>query len=148
MNLVRFNKDDFGYLPSFLEDFFGRDLFGRETIQKVTNTTFPAVNVKEDEDQFKVLVAAPGLTKEDFSISIDHNILKIASESKQESEEKDTKENFTRREYSFSQFSRAFKLPENTNVDGIEAKFENGELIISIPKATAPVPTVKQIEIQ
>ena len=71
---------------------------------------FPAVNIKENEDSFEILLAAPGLNKEDFSIEIDENILKISSEFKQNEEVKDEK--FSRREFNFSSFKRAFTLPE------------------------------------
>src|SRR5690606_13148707 len=143
MDLVKFNQDEFGYMPSFFEDFFGRDFFGR-----FPKTSFPAVNVKESESKYEVFVAAPGLTKEDFSISVENNILQIFSEKKQEKEERNENGKFTRREYSYNKFSRSFKLPENTNPEQIQAKYESGELIIQIPKINATVSSHRQIAIE
>lgn len=143
MDLVKFNQNDFGHLPSFFEDFFGRDFFGG-----FPKTSFPAVNVKENEDKYVVFMAAPGLSKEDFSISVDNNVLQIFSEKKQENEEKGKDGKFTRREYHYNKLSRSFRLPENVNPDEIQAKYENGELVIQIPKKNVTVTPVKQIMVE
>lgn len=93
----------------------------------------PAVNVKEDKEAFRLEVAAPGYTKTDFNIQLDHNLLTISSERKHEAEEK--AEGYTRKEFSLKSFKRSFNLPENTiDADKINAKYENGILSIELPK--------------
>lgn len=98
-----------------------------------TNTTLPAVNIKDTPEQFVVEVAVPGMDKKDFKINLKDNMLVISSERKKEEEE--VEDNYTRREYSYQSFCRSFTLPDNiVDSDKISAKYENGELLITIPK--------------
>ncbi|MEZ4842083.1 MAG: Hsp20/alpha crystallin family protein [Flavobacteriaceae bacterium] len=116
--------------PTLLDDFF-RDW--STTNFSETNTTLPAVNIRENDDQFTVEVAVPGMEKEDFQIDLDNNILTISSEKKIENEE--TNDKYTRREYSYQSFKRSFTLPKNVvDSDKIAATYKNGELVIAIPK--------------
>jgi HSP20 family protein len=115
--------------PSFsriFEDFFNNELG--------TWSTTPAVNIKESEKNFSLEFAAPGKTKEDFIIEVDDNVLKVSSEKQEKSEEKDEKGRFTRREFSYHSFSRAFKLPENIDTEKIEAIYKEGILYVNLPK--------------
>jgi HSP20 family protein len=99
-----------------------------------TDTTLPAVNVKETEDSFEIEVAAPGMKKEDFKVNIENNVLTISSEKKEERKEEE-KGRFTRREFSYQSFQRSFSIPENL-VDGekISARYCEGILCIALPK--------------
>ncbi|MCB0485424.1 MAG: Hsp20/alpha crystallin family protein [Flavobacteriaceae bacterium] len=116
--------------PTLLDDFF-RDW--STTNFSETNTTLPAVNIRENDDQFTVEVAVPGMEKEDFQIDLDNNILTISSEKKIENEE--TNDKYTRKEYSYQSFKRSFTLPKNVvDSDKIAATYKNGELVIAIPK--------------
>lgn len=117
-------------LPTILDDFF-RDW--STTNFSDTNTTLPAVNIKEDDNAFTVEVAVPGMEKKDFHIDLEDNILTISSEKKVENKEE--KDNYTRKEYSYQSFKRSFTLPKNVvDSDKIAAQYKNGELIIAIPK--------------
>ena len=131
MNIIKFQKENpiFQHFPTLFDDFFNDGFVNKIA----TGTSLPAVNIKETDSDFKILVAAPGLKKEDFKINLNENVLTIYSEKKEEKEEVE-KGKFTRREYSFSSFSRSFTLPGTVQSDAIEAKYENGELILSIPK--------------
>jgi HSP20 family protein len=107
----------------------------------------PAVNITEEKDEYKVSLAAPGLKKDDFKIDVDGNMLTISSEKEENKEEKD--KTFTRKEYSYSSFSRSFTLPEEINKEKIEAKYEDGVLKIALPrKEEAKKPTAKQIAVK
>ena len=92
----------------------------------------PSVNITENGNHYNVSLAAPGLKKEDFKIDIDGNMLTISSEKEEKKEEKDEK--YTRKEYSYSSFSRSFTLPEDVKQDGIEAKYEDGILNLKLPR--------------
>jgi len=122
-------------LPSVFEDFFRpwNDLF------ETTNSglfgrvlTMPAVNITENKDDFKVSLAAPGMKKSDFNIDVQGNILTISAEMEEKKEEKE--ENYTRKEYNFSSFSRSFTLPDEVNKEKIEATYVDGVLNLSLPK--------------
>jgi len=115
-------------------DFFDKE-FGNWTNSNFskTETTLPAVNILENDDAFTVEVAAPGMKKNDFDINIFENVLTISSEKSEENEEKD--KNYSRREYKYLSFKRSFTLPKDiVDDEKIEAKYENGELFITIPK--------------
>ena len=117
-------------LPTILDDFF-RDW--STTNFSDTNTTLPAVNIMEDDNAFTVEVAVPGMEKKDFHIDLEDNILTISSE--KTVEDKEVKDNYTRKEYSYQSFKRSFTLPKNmVDSDKIAAQYKNGELIIAIPK--------------
>lgn len=132
MTLVRKYTDNM--YPSFLDNFFSRDWMDWSNSNfSRTNTTLPAVNVKETDDMFEIEVAAPGMKKDDFKIDLDNNRLTISSEKKEE--KADENENYTRKEFSYQSFSRSFTIPEAV-VDGekISAKYADGVLNIHLPK--------------
>lgn len=122
----------------FFDDFFGKEVFDFNP-NNFAKTT-PAVNVKEDDNQFTVEVAAPGLQKENFKVELNDGILIIAAETKTETTETDSKSKFTHKEFSYTNFKRSFTVEEDTiDTENIEAKYENGVLNITLPKkAVAP----------
>ena len=121
-------------LPSLFDRFFDGEMFDWSNRNFTnTNTTLPSVNIKENPDAFTVEVAAPGFDKNDFKLELNNNTLTVSSEKKVESE---TKENevFTKREFSYQSFSRSFTLPMIADGERISANYENGILLVSIPK--------------
>ena len=108
-----------------------RDLF--MTNFSPTETTVPAVNVKETDNEFELEVAAPGMKKDDFDINLENDLLTVSSERKEEKEEENA--DFTRREFSYQSFQRTFTLPENmVDSDKIDAKYHDGILRVRLPK--------------
>ena len=130
---------------SWLPDFFDTDrFFDSDMLRK---QSVPAVNVKENEKGFEIEVAAPGLAKKDFNITVDNRVLTISSEKEEEKEEK--QDNYTRREFSYSSFSRSFTLPEDVNEDDLKANYADGVLRLTVPKKTIAQPKVrKAIEVK
>jgi len=98
-----------------------------------TNRTVPAVNIKENDDEFIVALAAPGMEKKDFNINLENDILTISSEKTVEKTENE--DIYTSREYNYQAFTRSFNVPKDM-IDGdkIAAQYKNGELIIKVPK--------------
>jgi HSP20 family protein len=124
-------------LPSVFNDFWRPwgsffEPNGGSLIDKLNTVSIPAVNISEHKDRYDVNLAAPGMKKDDFNIDIEGNTLTISAETREEKEEKE--ERYTRKEYSYSSFSRSFSLPEWVNKDKIDASYENGVLRLSIPK--------------
>jgi len=116
----------------WMEKFFNAPLDEFFNLGKVMNV--PAVNVTETDKDFRLSIAAPGLEKGDFKVELIDDMLTISAEKeKEEREEKDGR--FNRREYNYSSWSRSFTLPEGCKTDKIDAKYENGELKLSIPKS-------------
>ncbi len=133
------------WLPEIFNDFFANDWMNR------TSATAPAINVIEDEKDYKVEVAAPGMKKEDFNVNVtDDNYLVLTMEKKNETKDEDKKRKYLRREFSYHKFEQSLALPEDVNKDEIKASVNDGILTIEIPKVKAceKKPTVKQIAIQ
>jgi HSP20 family protein len=111
------------------------------------SSRLPEVNIRETEKDFRMEMAVPGMQKKDFQIHVENNVLTISSEKQEESTEK--KENYTRREFSYNSFSRSFNLPDNCLADKIDARYENGLLMITLPKKeVTPAKSAKEIKIQ
>lgn len=127
MTLVKF-KDNF---PSFIDEFFGGDIFDSVNRSAMIGNSLPAVNVKETEKGFHLEVAAPGMKKDDFKIELDNNILGISSEMNDEKTEE--KDKYTRREFKYSSFRRTFTLPDDVDAENISANYQDGVLKIDIP---------------
>lgn len=119
-----------------------RDLFDLESalFPSKFGVNVPSVNIRETPANFILEVAAPGLQRADFKIEVDHHGLAISAEKEGEKEEKEKENGYTRREYTYDSFSRCFALPENINESGIEAKYENGILMVTVPKARETTP--------
>lgn len=132
MSLIKRNET--GWLPSVFDDMFRTDWLGGTTNVNSIGTSIPAVNIMETEDSFNVEVAAPGMSKEDFNIELDNDVLTISSEDKKENETADKNGRFTRKEFSYSTFKRAFSLPDSVDSSKISASYNNGVLEIALPK--------------
>ena len=139
-------------LPSLIETSgsafrFGRDMNDFFNVATSGLQNVPAVNVVENPDGFRIEVAAPGLSKDDFKLNLHHNNLTISAYKENKQEEKEG-EKFTRREFSYSSFQRTFTLPTLVDSENIQANYVDGVLKIAIPKREeAKVKPARQIEI-
>ena len=132
-------------MPDIFNDFFDNSWMER------TNYTAPAINVIENEKEYDVELAAPGLTKEDFQVHVDEdNNLVINMEKKAENHEKKHNGRYLRREFSYEKFAQTLLLPDDVDQEKIEARMENGVLNVHLPKREKiqKPETVKQISIK
>ena len=141
--MIRRNSDN--WLPDIFNDFFDNSWMERPTY------TAPAINVIENEKEYEVELAAPGLTKEDFKVHVDEqNNLHIEMEKKTENKEGKKHGRYLRREFSYEKFQQTLLLPDDVDAEKIEAKVQHGVLNVLIPKMQKiekPNP-IKQIAIQ
>jgi HSP20 family protein len=148
-SLVKTSGNLFPAIPSLVDDFFSRDwLDSTLSNWRTSGSTLPAVNVEENNDQYMISVAAPGMKRDDFKIELENNVLTISSEREVSNEEKDKNGNYTRREFSYQSFQRSFSLPENkVKGEQISAKYVDGILHITVPKTedakTKPAKRIK-----
>ncbi len=133
------------WLPSIFSDFFDNDWMEK------SNATAPAINVLENEHSYDLELAAPGMTKDDFKVSLDENgDLVINMEKKQENNDEKKHGHYLRREFSYSKFQQTMLLPEDADREKINAQVEHGVLKVNIPKVVKVEPehTHKVIEIK
>ncbi len=128
------------FFPSLMNDFMGPDWFGGT---EKYNTSVPAVNIKDNNEGFELELAVPGMKKDDFTVEIDNDVLTISSEMQSEKEE--SNDNYTRKEFSYTSFKRAFTLPETVDGSKIDAKYEDGILRLTLPKKQEALPKPKRL---
>jgi HSP20 family protein len=135
MTILKRNGNLLNPLPVLFDDFFNRDLFNWENSNfSDTNTSIPAVNIKETAENYEVEVAAPGMSKEDFKVELDGNTLTISSEKSNRKEEPEA-DRYYRKEFSYQSFQRSFTLHKwVVDIENIQARYENGLLNLLIPK--------------
>lgn len=140
-------RNSMSFMPAFFNDFFN-DSFPE---MRQVHTTSPAINVTESDKDYKLDLAVPGTTKNDYHINIteDGNLM-VSLEKEQKKEEKgDEKRRWLRREFSYQKFSQAFTLPDDVERDKIEATVNDGVLTVVLPKkAQEALPSSRQIEIK
>ena len=149
MTLAKLSNNWYPTFPSLFDRFFEGDMMDwSNTNFAGSNSTLPAVNVKENDNDFLIELAAPGMKKEDFKLNYENGRLTISSELKNEKEEKD-EEKVTRREFSYQSFQRSFTVGENlVDADKISATYKDGILNIKLPKREEVKPKpARQIKI-
>jgi len=146
MTLVKFSpeKKNSALLPGFndiFESVIGDTFFSDRRI-----TSVPAVNISESAEAYQIELAAPGLKKEDFRVSVERDTLNITSQSSEENSAEG--KTYNRREYSFAAFTRSFTLPESADAERIQASYTDGVLKLLLPKKEEAKAVSRQIEIR
>ena len=133
------------YKNSWLPEVFN-DFFYNNNMPK-TNATAPAINVLENETEYTVELAAPGLRKEDFDISINNDgDLVIKMEKKNDAKNENAL--YLRREFAYSKYEQTLILPDDVDKDKVGARMSDGVLNITLPKLNKSVQKVaRQIEV-
>ena len=117
-------------LDQFMDQFFNNSI--TNMVGMDASYTMPSTNIIEENDKFLLELAAPGLEKSAFNVKVEKDQLIISAEKSNEAEE--NSENYKRREFNYTHFSRSFHLPKLINKEHIEASYENGILSIQLPK--------------
>ena len=132
---------------SFLFDnLFGKDINDIFTPAFAGLNNVPAANIVENENGFRLEIAAAGLKKEDFKLHLENNVLTVSAKVEKTNEE--SNEKFTRKEFGYQSFSRAFTLPNSANSEQIVANYVDGILKVEIPKKEeAKAKEPRQIEV-
>jgi len=135
MTLVKFAKGNTnkGFNSAYndvFESFFNAD----QLLSKSAVNRIPAVNIAENENEFQIEIAAPGLNKEDFKINLEKDQLSVSAGKQEENQEVIGNKKYNRREYNYSVFSRNFTLPETVDTNKIQAEYKDGILFIYISK--------------
>lgn len=146
MTLVKFSNGNRGtalnpWIGDVFDNFFNDNFLSDRMVSRV-----PAVNISETDEHYHIELAVPGLSKEDFKINLDENVLSISAEKKEESQEE--KKNYSRKEYSYTSFVRSFNLPDSVDQSSIEAAYQNGVLKIDVAKREEAKHQTREISIK
>jgi HSP20 family protein len=146
MTLVKFNgnKSNNALMPGFndvFESILNDTFFNDRMVTRV-----PAVNISESPENYHIELAAPGLKKNEFKISVDDNQLNISVE--QRPQQANNNRKFNKREFSYSSFVRSFTLPEMADHNRIDATYEDGILRIDVAKKEEAKSVSRQIELK
>ncbi len=135
-------RNAMNWLDNSFDDMFNDSWMPRMSV------TAPAINVKENKDEYDVELAAPGATKDDFNVSLDKNgNLMIKMEHKDSKKDENKKEHYLRREFSYSNYEQALSLPDDVETDKIQARVENGVLHVVLPRTAKAEKETKSIEV-
>ena len=141
MTYVKFNQPSLKSLDSFFDN-----LLNEIPSSQSNGFNFPPVNISETKENFELLFNVPGRNKEDFKITVDKNILTVSFEKKEEAKDENKKQ--IKKEFSLQPFKRSFTLDDKVVADNnIAAKYENGLLLLSIPKKEEVKVEAKQIAV-
>ncbi len=146
MTLIRTNNR---FYPSVFNQLFNREMVDWSNAGfSSDDSTLPAVNILEDDNRIQIEVAAPGMKKEDFKIDLENNRLTVSAEVSSENSE--SGERYSRKEFSYRSFRRLFNIPvETINGDQIQATYKDGILLVTLPKREELKPKpARAIEIQ
>lgn len=152
-SLIKLNSNGnnlmFPEFPSLFEDLLTREMFNFPNREVFNGNSTPAVNVKETDSAYELEMAAPGMEKKDFKIELEQDTLVISAQHENNTEEKSEDGRYSRKEFSYQSFRRAFHLPENSvNDTEISANYKDGILHILVPKKEPSKPKImRQISI-
>lgn len=105
----------------------------------------PVANISETETDYLIKAELPEVSKEDVKVTVDENVITISGERRKEAEHKDEKVH--RVESFYGQFSRSFRLPEDADINAIQAESRNGVLKVRVPKTPAPKPRMVEVQV-
>jgi len=145
MTLVKFNGPKNNAVNPWFNDVF-ESFFNDSFVSDRLVSRVPAVNIAETENEFHIELAAPGLSKEDFKVNLDKNVLTISAEKKAENTVNDKK--YSKREYSYNSFVRSFTLPESADQSKIEAEYTDGILKLNVAKKEEAKVQTREIAIK
>ena len=123
-----------GLFDSFFDDFttFPRHAFER-------TKTYPTTKVSETETGYDVTLIVPGLSNEDFNVSLEDTTLSVSHEATTGEET---------RPMSYSSFTKSWTVPQGTTENDVHAQYKSGVLTLTVKKLTPDVPTAKLIPVQ
>jgi HSP20 family protein len=149
MTLVKLNQKPFERtLNSLFEDIFQQfpSRYAQDDWSHAAQLGRYPVNIRESEKAWTLDLVAPGFEKSDFQIKLENGLLTISAEKKDEN--KQEQEKLVRKEFSFRSFSRSFTVDEKIDAASITAKYENGVLVVSLPRKEEPKANPHQITVQ
>jgi HSP20 family protein len=145
MTYVKFNHPAVKTFDSFLNNILNEVPSPDRYRDHGNGFNFPAVNISETKDLYELEFNVPGRNKADFKITVDKNILTVSFDKKEENKDENKKQ--VKKEFTLQPFKRSFTLDEKILSENIAAKYENGLLVLSLPKKEEVKVEAKQISV-
>ncbi len=133
-------------MERLFDEMMGRGLWRSSEERPLRGSWVPAINILEREDAMVITADLPGLKAEDVEVTVEEGTLSIRGERKLE--EASEGETYHRVERLYGLFERTFTLPNSVDVDKIEARFSNGEMILTLPKREESKPRSVKIKVE
>lgn len=130
MTLIKRNESLF---PGIWNNFFENEWLDIPSVNQI-GASLPAVNILDTGQSFEIQIAAPGMKKEHFNVTLNEGLLTVSSERKEEKETSHPTDKYTHREFNYYSFKRSFNLPETVDREKVVANYQDGVLLINIPK--------------
>ena len=133
-------------MDRMFEEMMGRGLRRLGEDERVRGSWSPAVNILEKKDAIVITADLPGLKAEDVDVTVDSGVLTVRGERRLE--EASEGETYHRVERVYGVFERTFTLPNSVDIGAIDAKFRNGEMVITLPKREESKPRAVKVAIE
>ena len=137
-----------GLFPSIFDELFAEN---RLDIPNYENFSTPSVNISEKNTNFVIEIAIPGIEKDNIAIEVEEDILKVSSNTSDQTptteDSIDEYVKYTRKEFQYGNFERTFTLPENIDIESIDASYHAGILAVKLPKKEEKKAYKKMVEI-
>lgn len=137
-------------LNNFLRDTFLTNAFANPLNIKKTSVWRPAIEVKQNDENYKVKVQLPGIKKDNIHIELDNDFMTITAKTHEEKEEKKEKaqnERYHTSEFRYGKYVRTISFDQPVKIDDAKAKYKDGILTITVPKQQIETNTKKVIKI-
>lgn len=134
MNLVRFYQPRYSVNKNLVNEMMNSFLSNDYHENYLQNCRKPAINIFESENDFRIELMLPGFNREDLKINFHNEMLTVRVDNKETVSSEKEAYKYARREFDVYNFEKQFKVPQSVNIEGIDARFENGILNILLPK--------------
>lgn len=134
------------FFPSVFSDSPFRMMNRLSAFDEFPVTVTPPMNIRELEKSYEVTAEVPGLSEKDISLEISEGVLTLAGEKHEKKE--DSGKGYSHKEISYGAFKRCINLPDGVDASAVEASFNNGVLIIQIPKVEPQKPEVRKVAVK
>ena len=114
--------------------------------ERIADWFAPRAEAATSEDVYEINIELPGVKPDDIDVSVHDSSLTVKGEKRFQREERGRTYFFSEREY--GAFQRSFRLPEDSDREGISADFQNGVLVLKIPKQRQTQGGAKRIEVK
>ena len=133
-------------MERLFDEMLGNGIWRTSEERPLRGSWVPAINILEKDSEISITADLPGLKAEDVEVTVEEGTLSIRGE--RQLEEAAEGETYHRVERLYGSFERTFTLPNSIDVENIEARFSNGEMVLTLPKREESKPRSLKIKVE